>query len=105
MDNESEYQKLMQAIREGYLIPERSGEYWSKEEREELAALYQEGTGLSSIAIALQRTEMAIFQQLLALGLMTATGNGRSRGPNKPHCLCRNCQLNATCMRGRERYA
>ena len=99
MLNEHEEQKLMQAIRGGYMLPERSGEYWSDEEREKLSAFYHSGVGLSGIALELQRSETAIVQQLMAMGLMTAPNVVRTRRPREPSCLCGKCRFNAQCIR------
>lgn len=45
------------------------GEYWTDEERRQLAANYIGGMGITEMAILFQRSEQAICQQLAVLGL------------------------------------
>lgn len=91
MQNENDLRELMKTIREGGLTPERSGEYWSKDEREEMVQSFQSGTGISEIALHLQRSEMAVVQQLMTAGLLTSPGANRQKGTRKPKCLCPGC--------------
>lgn len=99
MKNSYDQQELMKAIRAGKLTPERSREYWDKEERERLGGLYAAGTGISEIALDLQRSETAVIQQLIGSGLLKTPG--RERGPRRknPHCLCEDCLLKGNCAR------
>ena len=68
-------QELLLAIRNGEMHPERSTAYWTPEERAELQRLYRDGQGISEIALLLQRSESAVFQQLLAMGMLAGRGN------------------------------
>ena len=68
-------QELLLAIRNGEMHPERSTAYWTPEERAELQRLYRDGQGISEIALLLQRSESAVFQQLLAMGMLAGQGN------------------------------
>ena len=52
------------ALRKGENHPERSGEYWNKEERQALTRDFMNGTGISDMAIKYQRTELAVVQEL-----------------------------------------
>lgn len=97
MNNSYDQQELMKAFRQGALIPEHSREYWNDEERRKLNNLYVAGIGISEIAMELQRSEMAVIQQLIGFGLLKTPG--RERGPRRknPHCLCEGCLLRENC--------
>ena len=71
--------KLLIALREGAIPSERSGEYWSKEEKENLQRMFWNGDGISDIALSLQRSENAIIQQLIILKMLTPPGAARER--------------------------
>lgn len=99
MRNELNAQQLLLIFREGTMVPERAGEYWSAEEQEELQNLYSAGVGISEIAIKLQRYEGAIIQQLIAKDLLTPPTNKRSRGRTEHGCLCKKCQHRNACTK------
>ena len=86
--NETE---LLVALRSGEMLPERSTAYWTPEERTELEELYKAGNGLSRMSLLLQRSEGAIFQQLVAMGLMGVQGKPRQRNPRQSKCQCPRC--------------
>ena len=83
--------ELLVALRNGEVLPERSTAYWTPEERAELERLYNEGKGISEMSLLLQRSEGAIFQQLVAMGLMGAQGKPRQRVPRSAKCSCPKC--------------
>ena len=85
-----ELQEQIRQIRQCPEMLERTGEYWSKEEREILCKLYREGVGLTEIAMRLRRIEPAIIMQLTDLGEIRRS----RRGPrlNKGKCLCEKCR-------------
>lgn len=97
MESSYDQQELMKAIRQGFLVPERSREYWNAEERGRLNNLYAAGIGISEIAMELQRSEMAVIQQLIMSNLLTTPGKERRRRQKRPHCLCEGCLLNGNC--------
>jgi hypothetical protein len=73
---------------------ERQGDYWTDAEKRDLEQMFFEGIGISEIAVQLQRTEPAIWQQIEKMDLY-----GRQQRPQripravqKPECLCRNCR-------------
>ena len=80
---------------------DREGDYWTKEERDELVRLFYEGVGITSIALILQRTESAIIQQIEAMDLF-----GRRKGKNtpskQPRCLCSSCKLHPALCSSKE---
>lgn len=88
MYEENNQRELLMAIRSGDLPSERSKEYWSDHEREELKRLYESGVGISEIALLLQRSENAVVQQLVAMGLLTPPGKQRAKTPKPPKCHC-----------------
>lgn len=74
---------------------DREGDYWTDEEKEQLVKLFQEGEGITAIAIRLQRTEPAIMQQIEKMDLYRrkAAPVRRKGAPKPPTCLCINCEL------------
>lgn len=95
--------ELLIAIREGKIPSERSGEYWSDAEKDELRRLSMAGDGISQIALMLQRSENAVFQQLAVQGLLALQGKPRERGKNEPKCRCPECN-GKNCPYYREGY-
>lgn len=69
---------------------ECAGDYWRPEEKERLIEMFYEGIGLSEIAIRLQRTEPAVFQQIEKLDLYRRKDYPKRRKNfRKPAvCLC-----------------
>lgn len=89
--NIEEQRMLLAAIRNGELPSERTTVNWTDDERAELEKSYKEGVGISELSLRLQRSETAIYQQLIVLGLTATSG---SRGPRKPKpskCECPRC--------------
>lgn len=72
------------------------GEYWTDEERRQLAANYIGGMGITEMAILFQRSEQAICQQLAVLGLFNNPITQRKSGPREPQCLCKNCRADCS---------
>ena len=79
------------ALRKGENHPERSGEYWNKEERQALTRDFMNGTGISDMAIKYQRTELAVVQELKNTDMFE--NQSRRRRKNRSHStdLCCNC--------------
>ena len=48
---------------------DRNKDYWSKEEREQLADMFKLGDGISEMALHFGRSEMAIFNLLISIRL------------------------------------
>lgn len=96
-------QEHIKKMREHPELYERTGEYWTDEEREKLRRLYLDGTGISEISLELQRPESAIMMQLSGSGLIQRAQRRRDSQRNK--CLCSICDLAARhsgCPRCRE---
>lgn len=92
-ENFDNTRELLKAIREGKIPSERSREYWSDNERNDLTRLYLvDGVGISQISLYLQRSESAIVQQLAAMGLLTPPGNERPKTASTAKCRCPKCK-------------
>ena len=90
MDND--LQQSLRELRSHRKLPEREGEDWSDEERENLSRKFNEGAGISEIAVALQRSEPAIMQQIEKLDLFDRKENPRrQRAARQAGCLCGRC--------------
>ena len=85
-------QQSLHELRSHRKLPEREGEYWSDEERENLSRKFNEGAGISEIAITLHRSEPAIMQQIEKLDLFDRKENPwRQRAARQLNCLCGRC--------------
>lgn len=82
------------AIRQQLISNERHREYWSDEEKNQLRDMFENGIGITEMALMLQRSEMAIVNQLNALGLFR-----KCRAPKKvkKECLCSQCSHYGEC--------
>ncbi len=101
MDKKNQ-RELRIAFRKGYMVPENTGAYWTDDTREQLAYRYSEvGVGLTELAEEFGRSESAIVQQLIAMGLFTPPTFTRPRLPRKPKCLCSKCRCKK-CIRDRK---
>lgn len=74
--------------------------YWKEEERKLFIKMYNEGAGITELALQFGRSESAIMNQVDKLGL-----NPRVRASRKEKlgCLCKECSLYDTCNRKEER--
>ena len=93
MINEEEFRQSVLIMRSKGEKLDREGEYWSDEERGFLQSLFDSGTGITAIAIILQRTELAVIQQAQLMDLFTPPHKKRKYSPRQPKCLCCNCKL------------
>lgn len=98
--NEHEIYETVISMRNRTVRMNRKGDYWAKEEKEQLVKLFHEGQGITAIAIRLQRTEPAIMQQIEKMDLYRRKDAPMRRRstPKPPVCLCDSCQLDhASC--------
>ena len=86
MEKEYEKRELLKALRSGRYVAARSKGFWREDEREDVNHRYLSGDGISDIALALQRDEGAIIQQLASK--ITPPGKHRKRKPKPPRCYC-----------------
>ena len=89
--NEKNKKVAVKNMRKIPYVQDRDRDYWTEDERRQLKRMFNDGEDLSEIALILQRTEIAICQQTVALGLYV-----RKRRPGKPKddsecCLCKKC--------------
>ena len=83
---------MVQALWQGLIRPEREGEYWTEDERDQLRRCFDEGMDVTDIAIQLRRSEPAIMQQIEKQDLYGRKTNPRRRKSPKDHiCLCSVC--------------
>lgn len=94
MMNEQGYLETIKSMRQRTRRQEREGDYWSDEEKAKLARMFHDCTGITEIAIRLQRTEPAVIQQIEKMDLYQRKENPiRRRDPSKaPSCLCGRCK-------------
>ena len=87
------------ALRRGDASAGLRKDYWSDDDREMLKKKYQDGDGITELALVFRRTETAIFTQLSALRMFK-----ESRAPRrkKLDCLCPKCELYPDCAKCRE---
>lgn len=100
---EQEIRDKTAAMRTGQLKMKREGEYWTETDREILKSRFLAGHPMCEIAIELERSETAVYQQAEQMQLFVK----KSRAPKKscpaaqaPVCLCSVCALDrAFCPR------
>lgn len=103
MIDDNEFRQFVMIMRSKGEKLDREGEYWSDEERHCLQSLFDSGTGITAIAILLQRTELAVIMQANQMGLFTPPSKKRNYRPRPPRCLCPNCKLDpAFCPRNQQ---
>ena len=82
------------AMRNGELPLLRDGEYWTDSERNHVRKLFEEGVPVNEIALELQRTERAVYQQISSMNLYVIAPEKMRKhkaGPKEPVCLCSVC--------------
>ena len=72
------------------------GKPWTDEERRRLEKLFDEGVGITEIAILLERSETAVIQQLFYCRAFRNENKGRDRSANQ--CRCHRCDLKFDCQ-------
>lgn len=100
MINQEEFKETVRNIRNSSVRLERRGEYWSDKDKEKLNKMFHDGTGITEMAVILQRTESAIMQQIEQQDLYGRKQNPiRQRNTVSPsQCLCAVCKAApATC--------
>ena len=93
MINDHGLEEAIKSMRNRNRRLDREGDYWSQEEKDRLRSLFDDGTGLSEIAIRLQRTEPAVFQQIEKMDLYQRKDYPQRRRSfaRSGSCLCRQC--------------
>ena len=102
MMTEQDFSTAVKNMRRRTTRMEREGDYWTEEDKELLIRLFNEGVGITDIAIQLQRTEPAVIQQIEKMDLYQRKENPkRQRSSKEPfNCLCERCSCDpALCPR------
>ena len=90
-------------MRNGELQLSRDREYWTDDERDVLRREYVNGTSINEIALMLERSESAIYQQIerLSLCVRNPFSSRKKNSVDKGQdCLCKTCKCNrALCPR------
>ena len=87
----TETQKMeLKELRESADGPIHNGDFWSQEELERAKFLFNTNFGISEIALALGRGEVATCMKLFQLGLY-GSKNRQKRRSYPCGCLCKNC--------------
>ena len=87
MENTSINREKLIAFRQGY-SPSQHRDYWTKEERRQLEDMYYDGFGISEMALAFNRSECAIYNQLEVMGLFKKSCRKRRKSTK---CKCSKC--------------
>ena len=95
MDSER-LRKEIQQMRQNRTPHSKNREYWSKEDGEQLRGLFDEGVGISEIALQMGRTERAVMLKINESKLYEAVYAPRKM-PDDTGCLCKKCALNDAC--------
>lgn len=97
MMNEEKYQETVKSMRNCTTRMDHEGDYWAEDEKGLLKQLFCKGISITEIAIRLQRTEPAIFQQVEKMDLYQRKENPRRRRSvfKDARCLCNSCRLAA----------
>lgn len=91
------YEESVKNMRNRTVRLDREGDYWTAEEKEALVQKFNEGEGITAMALDLQRTESAVIQQIEALNLFGR--KKKNATPKQPCCLCSTCKLEpAACL-------
>ena len=95
------------AMRNGELPLLRDGEYWTDDERNRVRIMFETGVSVNEIALELQRSERAIYQQISIMNLYVIPPEKMRKqktGPKEPVCLCSVCTLDRSLCPRCEHY-
>ena len=84
--NDNNKTEMIRALRNRTTKLQREGDYWDQEEIEKLKDMFNEGVGISDIALQLQRTEPAVQQQIEKLDLYRRKDRPQRRKQNNKRC-------------------
>ena len=69
MRSEEVFQESVRSMRNQTLRADRAGDYWTDDEKNRLRILFDNGVGITEIALELGQTEPAVYQQIEKLDL------------------------------------
>ena len=106
MPEKSELTKTIIGIRQCTTRLAHEGAYWEEDEKEKLKHLFYSGVGISEIAVELQRTEPAVFQQIEKMDLYQRKEYPQRQwhAPRHYRHFCRTCRLDPEICPGCEHY-
>ena len=91
-----EYTNSVKNMRKRTVRLDREGDYWTSDEKDALRQKFDEGEGITAMALAFQRTESAIIQQIELMDLFER--KKKNTTSKEPRCLCANCKVDpASC--------
>ena len=93
MQESMDIRQLLKMYRNGRIIPEHYGDYWSEDDRQILKSMFEEGEGISEIALRLERSESSVFQQLISLNMFADNRTSRARKRTLSGCRCETCTV------------
>ena len=93
--NQSERTERIKAMRQRTGQMDRERTYWTEDDKETLKALFSQNVGITEIALILQRTEVAVMQQIQSLNLYEKVR--RQSAKKQEGCLCKYCTLQPSC--------
>ena len=93
--NQTERTEQIQAMRHRTGQMDRERTYWTNDDKENLKTLFYQNTGITEIALILQRTEVAVMQQIQSLNLYEKVR--RQSIKKQEGCLCKHCTLQSSC--------
>ena len=94
--NKQKKEKI-RAMRQKTAQLQREGKFWSNGDRERLSKLFYKNKGITEIALDLERTEVAVMQQIQQMNLYGKVRNTYHR--REEGCRCRNCPLRKQCQK------
>lgn len=94
--NLTERVERIQAMRQRTGQMNREGTYWTDDDKETLKTLFSQNVGITEIALILQRTEVAVMQQIQSLNLYEKVR--RQSAKTQEGCLCKQCTLQSSCV-------
>ena len=84
-------------FRNGNITPLNNGKCWTDDDRKRLKIMYDLNVGITQMALDLERTELAIVQQAVQMGLITPpAASARAKKKKTCSCICSKC-LNFEC--------
>lgn len=100
---DEEYTQRVKDMRNRSVTLGREGKYWSDDDVKTLRVMFNEGTGITEIAVKLGRSETAVIQETEKLGLFERKypprlcARGKTSVPDG--CLCEKCPEKDNCPR------
>ena len=74
--------------------PNRHKDYWQESDKELLKEMYLAGYGITELALRFDRSELAIFNQILNMDIIPRSRNIREK---KSGCRCPGCPEYGSC--------